>query len=117
MEKKITGKRHFVFLRMTAIMLVMVITFGVLPVSAKTKSTQEIPTVEVSSKKKLIKQLKTDREETIVFKTDKEVDISIPSTKYSSKKHIVIKAVNAHITNKAKFASDECTVYLFVIVK
>ena len=104
MEKMINPKRQFVFMRLIAVTLVLVMSIGLVPVSAKT-TTKEIPYVEVSSKAQLAKELKTAEETTIIFTTDTDSPITLPSGKYSSKKHLIISAPYATITNKAKFAS------------
>ena len=104
MEKMINPKRQFVFMRLIAVTLVLVMSIGLVPVSAKT-TTKEIPYVEVSSKAQLAKELKTAGEATIIFSTDTDAAITISSGKYSKKKNLVISAPYATITNKAKFAS------------
>ena len=105
METTSKKQRHIAFLRIIPIMLVMVLAIGMVPVNAKSKNTREIPSVEVSSKDELVKQLKTDGEETIIFTTDETASVTIPKATYSSKKHLVIRAANTTVTNKAKLAS------------
>ncbi len=105
MEKIFNSKRRDVVMRIIPIMLVIVMTFGMIPVNAKTKKNGVLQTVEVSSQKELVKQLKTDTEEKIIFTTDKAVSIKIPAGTYNGKKYLVITAVNASVTNKANFAS------------
>ena len=105
METTSKKQRHIAFLRIIPIMLVMVLAIGTIPVNAKSKNTREIPSVEVSSKDELVKQLKTDGEETIIFKTDETASVTIPKATYSSQKHLVIRAANTTVTNKTKFAS------------
>ncbi|MBR5180596.1 MAG: S41 family peptidase [Lachnospiraceae bacterium] len=105
METTSKKQRHIAFLRIIPIMLVMVLAIGMVPVNAKSKNTREIPSVEVSSKDELVKQLKTDGEETIIFTTDETASVTIPKATYSSKKHLVIRAANTTVTNKTKFAS------------
>ena len=105
METTSKKQRHIAFLRIIPIMLVMVLAIGTIPVNAKSKNTREIPSVEVSSKDELVKQLKTDGEETIIFTTDETASVTIPKATYSSQKHLVIRAANTTVTNKTKFAS------------
>ena len=105
METTSKKQRHIAFLRIIPIMLVMVLAIGMVPVNAKSKNTREIPSVEVSSKDELVKQLKTDGEETIIFTTDDTASVTIPKATYSSQKHLVIRAANTTVTNKTKFAS------------
>ena len=104
MEKKTNPKRQFVFLRLIAVTLVLAMSIGLVPVSAKTTA-KEIPSIEVSTKAQLAKELKTAGEATIIFSTDTDAAITISSGKYSKKKNLVISAPYATITNKAKFAS------------
>lgn len=105
MEKMLNIKSRAVVMRIIPIMLILVMIVGAVPVSAKAKAAQEIPTVEVFSKEELAEQLKTDGEETIIFSTYEAGTITIPSGKYSSKKHLVIRTDYASIINKAKFAT------------
>ena len=105
METTSKKQRHIAFLRIIPIMLVMVLAICMVPVNAKSKNTREIPSVEVSSKDELVKQLKTDGEETIIFTTDDTASVTIPKATYSSQKHLVIRAANTTVTNKTKFAS------------
>ena len=105
MEKMLNIKSRAVVMRIIPIMLILVMIVGAVPVSAKTKQTREIPSIEVFSKDELIEQLETDGEETIIFSTYEAGTITIPSGKYSSKKHLVIRTDYASIINKAKFAT------------
>lgn len=105
MEKMLNIKSRAVVMRIIPIMLILVMIVGAVPVSAKTKQTQEIPSIEVFSIDELIEQLETDGEETIIFSTYEAGTITIPSGKYSSKKHLVIRTDYASIINKAKFAT------------
>lgn len=105
MEKVLNIKSRAVVMRIIPIMLILVMIVGAVPVSAKTKQTREIPSIEVFSKDELIEQLETDGEETIIFSTYEAGTITIPSGKYSSKKHLVIRTDYASIINKAKFAT------------
>ena len=105
MEKLLNRKSQFAVMRIIPVMLVMVMAIGMIPVSAKTKKAQDIPTVEVYSLDELVKRLNTDGEEKIIFSTDEAVSVTIPSGKYSGKKHLVIRAANASVTNKAKFVT------------
>lgn len=105
MEKMLNIKSRAVVMRIIPIMLILVMIVGAVPVSAKTKQTREIPSIEVFSKDELIEQLETDGEETINFSTYEAGTITIPSGKYSSKKHLVIRTDYASIINKAKFAT------------
>ena len=63
MEKLLNRKSQFAVMRIIPVMLVMVMAIGMIPVSAKTKKVQDIPTVEVSSIEDLVKQMNTDGEE------------------------------------------------------
>ena len=97
MEKMINPKRQFVFMRLIAVTLVLVMSIGLVPVSAKT-TTKEIPYVEVSSKAQLAKELKTAGEATIIFSTDTDAAITISSGKYSKKKNLVISLKQVYST-------------------
>ena len=84
--------------RLFAIVLIMVLAFTSLPVSAAKKIT-------VNSGKKLEKELKKKKSGTIVLSTNSKKTITIPKVSTSKNKKLIINAPNAKIVNSSVMKS------------
>lgn len=74
-------------------------------VSIKADSKPDLKSIKVTSKTKLLKSIKKKKPSTIIFVSDKEIDITIPNLNYSSNKTIVIDAPDVSIKNYSEFKS------------
>lgn len=87
------------WLRFSAVLLVLVMVMGTIPISAAKKKSNS----EYSTEERLIEAIRKKTAQTITFKTDEEVSVTIPSVKNSKNKKLIIDAPNAVITNKTMF--------------
>ena len=97
--KKQRKTLKYLWLRILAVLMVLIMIIGAVPVSAASKS------IKVSSKKKLVVELKKSNSETIVFTSSTSKTVTIPSVKTAKNKKLVINAPKAKIVNKSTLKS------------
>ena len=96
--KKLLIKKNCI-LRIFTVLMVMIMVFGTVPVSAATK------TVKVTTKKKLMTELNKSGTETIVFISNSAKSYTLTNVKNSKNKKLIVKAPKAKFVNKTVFKS------------